>query len=101
MHMLRLMGEVVRYERKPWTMEGRSGIARTARVLVGRADFVDVSVPEDQPEPRDGDRVDWAIRPGVNNGRLRLTLLGQYTAVVPDAPRVGGEPAKPPVAAVR
>lgn len=87
--MLRLTGEVVRYTRKPWAMEGRSGIAKTARVVVGRADFVDVSIPDDSEEPREGDVVDWAVRPGVNSGKLRITLLGDWNKAGPDAATSG------------
>lgn len=79
--MLRCMGEVVRFERRPWQMEGRSGISKTARVQTTRADFVDVTVPEDATEPRDGDVVDWAVAPGVSNGRVRVTLKGDWADV--------------------
>jgi hypothetical protein len=83
--MLRCAGEVVRYERKPWTMEGRSGITKTARVQTTRADFVDVKVPDDAPEPRDGDIVDWAVSPGVNNGRMTINLRGDWAAIADGA----------------
>ena len=79
--MLRCMGEVVRFERKPWAMEGRSGVSKTARVQTTRADFVDVKVPEDAPEPRDGDLVDWAVTPGVSNGRATVNLKGDWDVV--------------------
>jgi hypothetical protein len=81
--MLRLQGRCVRFTEKPWSMEGRSGITRTARVIVGEADFIDATIQENMPSPYTGQVVDWAIRPGVNNGRLRLTVEGEYESVVP------------------
>ena len=81
--MFRVTGEVVRFQRRPWSMDGRSGVTRTARVLVGRADFCDVTVPEEFPEPREGDSVDWAVEVSVRNGRLRVVLAGDFAVAVP------------------
>ncbi len=83
--MFRVSGEVVRYERKPWEMEGRTGITRTARVLVGRADFVDVKIPAAMPEPRENDVVDWAVSCVANGSRLSANLVGDFLSVVPSA----------------
>jgi hypothetical protein len=87
--MLRCVGEVVRFERKPWAMEGRTGTSQTARVLVGRADFVDVNVPEQLGiAPRDGDQVDWAVLVTSPGGRAKITLQGDWSAVVGSATRL-------------
>lgn len=80
--MLRVSGEVVRFEKKPWTMEGRSGITKTARVQTTRADFVDVKLGEDVSEPREGDLVDWAVTPGVSGGRVSVNHKGDWAAVL-------------------
>lgn len=85
--MLRVTGEVVRYEQRPWTMDGRSGVSRVARVLVGRADFADVHFPESAAPPRDGDLADWAVIPSVSSGKVRCTFVGEWAKVVPPAPR--------------
>lgn len=80
--MLRVTGEVVRYQKNAWNMDGRSGVAKTARVLVGRADFADVRVPEQTPDPREGDWVDWAVEVDTAYNKLRVTHAGEYQAVV-------------------
>ena len=87
--MLRVTGEIVRYERTPWSMDGRTGVVRKARVLVGRADFVDVRFPDTLPEPREGDVVDLAVEATANvrngSGYLTLTVRGDFAALVPAA----------------
>lgn len=83
--MLRVTGEVVRYEQTPWNIDGKNGIKREARVLVGKADFVDVQIREDQVAPREGDQVDWAVVASAPGGRLRVTRRGDWEALVPTA----------------
>jgi hypothetical protein len=81
--MLRCTGKVVRIESKPWTMEGRAGITTTARVLVGEADFSDVKIPDATVKfPAKGDLVDYAVVPGVNNGRLSVTVRGNWSEII-------------------
>lgn len=82
--MLRVTGEVVRYERKPWAMEGKTGITRKARVLVGKADFVDITFPEALPEPREGDNVDLGVTVTAPSGRVKITVVGDFLALVPE-----------------
>jgi len=97
--MLRCQGEVVRYESRPWAMEGRTGVSRTARVQTTRADFIDVTIPEGfSPEPRDGDTVDWAVVPGVSNGKVRVTVRSVWSAAAPARP---AEPRPGPQGVVR
>lgn len=82
--MFRVTGEVVRYERKPWAMDdGRKGVSRSARILVGRADFVDVKYPDDLPEPREGDFVDLAVvvTPRQRGG-LDAKVKGDFSTIV-------------------
>jgi len=82
--MFRVTGEVVRYERKPWQMDdGRKGVTRNCRILVGRADFVDVKFPETLPEPREGDFVDLAvlITPRQRGG-LDCKVQGDFSTIV-------------------
>jgi hypothetical protein len=86
--MLRCTGEIVRFERKPWSKDGRTGVMKTARVLVGRADFVDVDVAEDAPEPREGDQIDWGVTFSVRAGRgnygpqASVRYRGEWSALV-------------------
>jgi hypothetical protein len=81
--MFRVTGEVVRYERKPWDIDGRHGISRQARVLVGRADFVDVKYPENLPEPREGDQVDLAVTVAARQrGGVDVKVVGDFFQVV-------------------
>lgn len=84
--MLRCIGEVVRVEQKPWKMDdGRFGVTRKARVLIGRADLLDVDVPETLPFPYDGEKVDWDIDVSVSYGKLKATLRGSWAEDVPRA----------------
>lgn len=83
-HMLRATGTVGKYERSHYDFtdstsgERRAGETRKCRVVVGRADFLDVIVPDTMPEPRVGDEIDWAIVPEVRGGRLRLKVAGDF-----------------------
>ena len=94
--MLRCTGTVVRFESKPWTMEGRTGVTHTARVLVGDADFADIKIAVDAngqtpvPFPHKGDEVDWAVVPGVSGGKVSVTLRDTWAKVM-------GEPLARPV----
>lgn len=82
--MFRVTGEVVRYERKPWDIDGRHGISRQARILVGRADFVDVKYPENLPEPREGDVVDLAVNvlAKQRGGGVDVKVVGDFATIV-------------------
>ena len=84
--MLRCKGEVVRFTKKSWSMEGRSGITKTVRVQTTRADFVDVVISEDIGEPRDGDFVDYAVVPGISGGKVRLSVASEWSAVAATVP---------------
>lgn len=88
--MLRATGTVGKFERVPYnfvdssTQERRSGETRKVRIVVGRAEFLDLVIPETSPvqEPRVGDEVDWAIEPEVRSGRLRLKVVGDFLTVI-------------------
>lgn len=86
--MLRCTGKVVRFESKPWTMEGRAGVTHTARVMVGDADFADVKIPVDANGqcpvqfPSKGDAIDYAVTPGVSNGKVSVTVRGDWSELV-------------------
>lgn len=80
--MLRCTGKVVRFESKPWTMEGRSGTTHTCRVMVGDADFADVKVPEGVQHPRKGDHVDFGVVPGISGGKVSVTVRGNWSDLV-------------------
>ncbi len=89
--MLRATGEVVRFEAKPWKMDdGRTGVSRTARLLIGRCDFADVVIPETMT-PRVGDMVDWAVTAGLSFGKIKVAAVGDFATVVPQqAPALAG-----------
>lgn len=81
--MLRVTGEIVRIETKPWSMEGRSGVTQKARILVGKADFVDVTYPEGALMPAEGAKVDLAVIAAAPSGRLKITVKGDWSALFP------------------
>jgi hypothetical protein len=76
--MLRVTGRVARIESKPWTMEGRSGVTTTARIVVGDADFADVKIPDNVAHPSKGDEIDYAVVPGVSGGKVGITVRGDF-----------------------
>ncbi len=94
--MLRVTGEVVRFEMKPWTMEGRTGVSRKARVLVGRADFVDVAYPDNIEPPVEGDVVDLGVLITAPGGRVKITVQGRWDRLFPaSAPAVPSATSSP------
>lgn len=90
--MLRVTGECVRVEQTPYEFDGRSGISRKARVLVGRADFVDVKFDQHAALPAEGELVDFAVTVRANAGRggsdprISYTVAGDWDRVVRPAP---------------
>lgn len=78
---LRVAGEVVDVSAKQWSMEGRTGVTRKARVQTSRKDWVDVTFPDDQPLPADGDVVDLAVRASVSGSSVKITSLGPWDVV--------------------
>jgi hypothetical protein len=86
--MLRVTGEIVRIENKPWNMEGRAGITQKARVLVGKADFVDVVYPEGLRLPAEGTKVDVAVIASAPSGRLKIQVQGDWAAMFPTLAQV-------------
>lgn len=104
--MLRCTGKVVRFESKPWSMTDngntRNGITHTARVLVGDADFCDVKIPTDANGqtpvqfPGKGDRVDYAVVPGISGGKVSTTVRGHWSDIVTEEPAEDEPPAARP-----
>jgi hypothetical protein len=87
--MLRCEGVAVRVTNYPWSKDNRSGVTRTVRVLVGQADFADLTLPDDAPSPAQGELVDYAVDPRVSGTRLRLVAVGLYNVVVSPIPGAG------------
>ena len=85
--MLRCTGEVVRTSIKSGTSAktGNPYRIREFRVLVGRADFIDLSLGDDAPDVRDGDQVDLAVTfSGVFQGNAQFRAVGTWAATVHD-----------------
>jgi len=67
MSHLRLTGLVGRVDVKPFvyksgTRQGQAGEFRTARVIAGDCDFVDVQLGDKLKTPARGEAVDWSVK---------------------------------------
>jgi len=83
--MLRCTGEVVRTTVKSGTAKatGNPYRIRSARILVGRADFCDVQLGDDAPDLREGDDVDLAVTYGGEfRGQPTFHVAGPWATAV-------------------
>lgn len=85
MTALRVTGEIVRTDTRTGVKDGRTWEIRTARILIGRADFCDVTLG-DRDRLREGDDVDLVVEyRGEYRGVPRFDIVGEW-AVVPPVP---------------
>ena len=78
MTALRVTGDIVRTDRRDGIKDGREWTIRTARVLVGRADFCDITL-SDRDQIRDGDHVDLVVEyRGEYRGQPRFDIVGNW-----------------------
>ena len=83
MTMCRVTGKVVRTERNTGVSKaGTPYNIRQARIMIGEVDFCDVRLPDDMPDLRQGDQVDYAVEyQGEYRNQPTFGIKGDWATV--------------------